>query len=58
MLSYFHLHGLQFDSILVFRDQTEIPRIDLARLSDVGGDMISSLAAREDLNRKVLQRAA
>ncbi len=58
MLSYFHKHDLRFESILVFEDQTEIPRLDLARLSDVGGDMISSLAAHEDLNRKLLQRAA
>ena len=58
MLSYFHRHDLRFESILVFEDQTEIPRLDLARLSDVGGDMISSLAAHEDLNRKLLQRAA
>ena len=57
-LSHFHRHGLRFESILVFADQTEIPRMDLARLSDVGGEMISSLAAREDFNRKLLQRAA
>ncbi|MYC95307.1 MAG: DUF1828 domain-containing protein [Caldilineaceae bacterium SB0661_bin_32] len=58
MLSYFHRHDLRFESILVFADQTEIPRMDLARLSDVGGGMISSPAAHEDLNRKLLQRAA
>lgn len=58
MLSHFHRHDLRFESILVFANQTEIPRLDLARLSDVGGDMISSLAAHEDLNRKLLQRAA
>ena len=28
------------------------------RLSDVGGDMISSLNAREDLDRKITQRTA
>ena len=32
--------------------------MDLARLSDVGGDMISSLASHEDFNRKLLQRVA
>ena len=32
--------------------------MDLARLSDVGGDMISSLDAHEDFSRKVLQRIA
>ena len=58
MLSYFHRHELRFDSILVFQDQAEIPRMDLARLSDVGGDMISSLASHEDLSRKLWQRVA
>ena len=58
MLSYFHLHGLRFESILVFEDQAEMPRTDLARLSDVGGDMISSLESRGDLDRKLLWRIA
>ena len=58
MLSHFHRHHLRFESILVFEDQAEIPRRDLARLSDVGGDMISSLASRDDFYRKVLQRVA
>ena len=58
MLSYFHLHGLPFESILVFENQEEIPRRDLARLSNVGGEMIASLEAREDLDRKLLRRVA
>ena len=58
MLSHFHRHNVRFESILVFENQSEIPRNDLARLSDVGGDMISSLASRDDFNRKVLQRVA
>ena len=58
MLAYFHRHHLEFESIIVFEDQAEIPRVDLARLSDVGGDMISSLESSEDLNRKLLWRIA
>ena len=58
LLSYFHRHDLRFESILVFENQAEIPRLDLARLSDVGGDMISSLESREDFHRKVAQRVA
>ena len=58
MLSHFHRHGLQFESMLVFEDQSEIPRLDLARLSDVGGEMISSLESSADLGRKLLQRVA
>ena len=58
MLSYFHRCEIRFESILIFADQTEIPRLDLARLSDVGGDMISSLDSVNDLNRKLLERVA
>ncbi len=57
-LSHFHRCNLRFESILVFENQAEIPRSDLARLSDVGGDMISSLASSDDLERKVLRRVA
>ena len=53
MLSHFHRHELSFNSILIFENQAEIPRKDLARLSDVGGDMISSLEASEDFERKL-----
>ncbi len=58
MLAYFHRHSVQFESIIVFQNQEEIPRVDLARLSDVGGEMISSLESTEDLNRKLLRRVA
>ena len=58
MLSYFHRHELKFESLLVFADQASIPRLDLARLSDVGGDMISSLASYDSFSRKLLQRVA
>ena len=58
MLGHFHRHQLEFESVIVFEDQTEIPRVDLARLSDVAGDMVSSLEATEDLNRKLLRRVA
>lgn len=57
-LSHFHRHDLRFESILVFEDQAAIPRMDLARLSDVGGEMISSLASHDDFSRKLLQRVA
>ena len=58
MLSHFHRHDLSFESILVFENQMEIPRMDLARLSDVGGEMISSLDSKDDFNRKLLRRVA
>lgn len=46
-----------FDSMLIFSDQGQIPRADLARLSNVGGEMIASLDAREDIRRKITRRA-
>ena len=58
MLSYFHRHDLSFESIVVFADQADIPRVDLARLTDVAGDMISSLESTADLNRKLVKRIA
>ncbi len=58
MLGHFHRHDLDFESIIIFENQAEIPRVDLARLSDVGGDQISSLDSVEDLNRKLLRRVA
>ncbi len=58
MLSHFHRHALEFASLLVFQDQSAIPRLDLARLSDVGGEMISSLDAEADFRRKLLDRIA
>lgn len=48
----------QFDSVLIFADQGAIPRQDLARLSNAGGEMIASLDAQDDLRRKVVRRAA
>jgi hypothetical protein len=47
----------KFDSILVFADQKSLPRTDLARLSNVGNDMISSLDAESDFRRKLEKKA-
>ncbi len=58
MLGHFHRHGLEFESIIVFEDQAEIPRTDLARLTDVGGDQVSSMESTADLTRKLSRRAA
>lgn len=56
MLAHFHRHGIGFESLLVFGDQEEIPRRDLARLSDAGGEMVSTLASQEALARKLRHR--
>lgn len=57
-LEHFHRQKLTFDNLLVFQDQEKMPRKDLARLLNAGGETISSLAARQDLERKVLAKAA
>ena len=57
-LSHFNRHEIRYESLLIFEDQAEIPRLDLARLSDVGGEMISSLESHADLERKLLARVA
>jgi len=49
---------IDFDSLLIFQDQQEIPRLDLARLSNVGGEMVASLDASEDFHRKIIKLAA
>ena len=42
-----------FESILVFSDQSSLPRTDLARLTNVSDTMISSLDAETDFRRKL-----
>ena len=45
-----------FDSLLIFSDQGAIPKQDLARLSNAGGEMIASLDAEADFSRKLLRK--
>ena len=45
-----------FESLLIFSDQQAIPKSDLARLSNVGGEMIASLDAEADFARKLSRR--
>lgn len=56
-LQYLIQHDIKFDSLIVFDNQEEIPRKDLARLSNVGGEMIASLNAEDDFRRKLLRKA-
>ena len=57
MLSHFLLHDLTFESVIVFANQQEIPRLDLARLTNVSGTAVASLDAEDDLGRKIRQLA-
>lgn len=47
-----------FDSLLIFSDQGTIPKPDLARLSNAGGEMIASLDAEADFARKLVRRVS
>ncbi len=58
MLSHFLLHRVPFESVLVFANQQEIPRLDLARLTNVAGTAVASLEAEDDLRRKLERLAA
>ncbi len=58
ILSHFLLQGLSFESVIVFENQQEIPRLDLARLTNVADTAVASLAAKDDLGRKLNRLAA
>ena len=58
MLSHFLLHDLAFESVIVFANQQEMPKLDLARLTNVAGTAVASLEAEEDLRRKIIKLAA
>lgn len=47
-----------FDSLLIFSDQASVPKQDLARLSNAGGEMIASLDAETDFSRKLLRKVS
>ena len=58
MLSHFLLHKVSFESVIVFANQEEIPRGDVARLTNVAGTAVASLEAESDLRRKLEKLAA
>ncbi len=57
VLEHLLRENADFDSLLVFTRQEDIPRPDLMRLLNVGGEMVS-FDAQEDFKRKVTKRAA
>ena len=58
ILEHWLRYGVDFDSLLVFQDQQDVPRADLARLSNAGGEMVASLDAVEDFKRKLTKLVA
>ena len=57
-LSHFLLNDIEFESLIVYRDLKSIPRLDLARLTNVAGAAVSSLEAEPDFRRKLLRLVA
>ncbi|HBM16537.1 MAG TPA: hypothetical protein DD381_09390 [Lentisphaeria bacterium] len=51
-------HNAKFESLIVFSDFDSVPKNDSKRLINVGGEIISSLDAKDDLSRKILKRVA
>jgi len=45
-----------FDSVVIFQNASELSRPDLSRLMNAANDMVDSLDAIDDLERKVLRR--
>lgn len=48
--------GAEFNSMIVFQNSAEIPSRDLSRLMNAANDMVDSLDALPDLQRKLLHR--
>lgn len=54
MLPHLHRQSLQFASLVIFRDQSLIPRADRVGLSDLGCESIPSLSSDGDVQNKLL----
>ena len=48
--------GQDFNSMVVFQNAADVPRADLSRLMNSANDMIDSLDATDDFERKLLRR--
>lgn len=48
--------NVDFDSMIIFQRAGDVPRPDLSRLMNAANDMIDSLDAGEDFERKLLRR--
>ncbi len=47
----------KFDSLIIMQDMDNLPKTDLRRLLNLGGEMIASLDAEDDLTRKLTAKA-
>lgn len=51
-------HAANFESLIVFQDFDSIPKTDGKRLMNVAAEIISSLDAENDFDRKILKQVA
>lgn len=56
ILQHLIASGVDFNSMIVFQNASDVPSRDLNRLMNASNDMIASLDASGDFERKVLQR--
>jgi hypothetical protein len=57
-LLQFEKAAVDFESFIVFSKQEEISRPDVARLTNVGGEMVASLSAHDEFRKKLLRKVA
>lgn len=58
VLQYLQQHHVAFESLVVPSEMDAIPRSDFRRLLNAANDMVDSISARDDLERKVRHRMA
>ena len=56
ILQHLIASGQDFDSMIVYQNMADLPRPDLSRLTNAANDMIDSLDATKDFQRKLLRR--
>lgn len=56
VLQHLNGSGVNFDSMIVFQNMADIPARDLSRLTNAANDMIDSLDATVDFERKLLRK--
>jgi hypothetical protein len=56
ILQHFNAARINYESLIVYQDMENIPARDQRRLTNAANDMIDSLAANDDLSRKIKHR--
>ncbi|OYY58651.1 MAG: hypothetical protein B7X83_03810 [Polynucleobacter sp. 17-46-58] len=56
ILQHLIAENLEFNSMIVFQNMSEIGSKDIGRLMNAANDMVASVDSEQDLSRKILQR--